>query len=130
MKTPGTNSPGSDVVLDSIVRSSFDYATLPPNSLCAIFMLRSYRALLHCNQFIILFASNYGIGAVLYQLLDGEENAKNIRYISFVARSLQPSERYDSSTHQQSENGLQSFLHSRNCNTTCGVVRHFMLYTY
>jgi len=46
-------------------------------------------------------ASNVGIGAVLYQLPDGESNPKNIRYISFVARSLQPSERRYSATQRE-----------------------------
>jgi transposase InsO family protein len=46
-------------------------------------------------------ASNVGIGAVLYQLPEGEANPNNIRYISFVARSLQPSERRYSTTQRE-----------------------------
>jgi hypothetical protein len=46
-------------------------------------------------------ASNVGLGAVLYQLPEGEANPKNIKYISFVARSLQPSERRYSTTQKE-----------------------------
>src|SRR5690606_1957018 len=48
--------------------------------------------------FVATDASNYGIGAVLYQLPGGETEPKNIKYISFVARSLQASERNYSAT--------------------------------
>jgi len=46
-------------------------------------------------------ASNVGIGAVLYQLPGGEQDPKNIRYISFVARSLQERERRYSATQKE-----------------------------
>ncbi|KAG0345687.1 hypothetical protein BG005_001195 [Podila minutissima] len=39
-------------------------------------------------------ASDVGIGAVLYQLPSGPEHPEDIRYISFMARSLQVSEHY------------------------------------
>lgn len=62
--------------------------------------------ILHFPDFSLPFyvatdASNYGIGTVLYQLPDGEANPQNIRYISFVARSLQPSERNYSATQRE-----------------------------
>jgi hypothetical protein len=46
-------------------------------------------------------ASNVGIGAVLYQLPGGEAEPENIRYISFVARSLQDRERRYSATQKE-----------------------------
>jgi hypothetical protein len=46
-------------------------------------------------------ASNVGIGAVCYQLPGGEDDPKNIRYISFVARSLQERERRYSTTQKE-----------------------------
>jgi hypothetical protein len=46
-------------------------------------------------------ASNVGVGAVLYQLPGGEDDPKNIRYISFVARSLQDRERRYSATQKE-----------------------------
>lgn len=62
--------------------------------------------ILHYADFSLPFyvatdASNFGIGVVLYQLPDGEKNPKNIRYIAFVARSLQPSERNYSATQRE-----------------------------
>jgi hypothetical protein len=45
-------------------------------------------------------ASNVGIGAVLYQLPE-PDNPKSIRYISFVARSLQERERKYSATQKE-----------------------------
>jgi len=46
-------------------------------------------------------ASNVGIGAVLYQLPGGELEPSNIKYISFVARSLQERERKYSATQKE-----------------------------
>jgi len=46
-------------------------------------------------------ASNFGIGAVLYQLPDGEDHPEKINYISFMARSLQQSERKYSATRKE-----------------------------
>jgi hypothetical protein len=62
--------------------------------------------ILHFADFSLPFyvatdASNYGIGAVLYQLPGGESEPNNIRYIAFVARSLQPSERNYSATQRE-----------------------------
>lgn len=46
-------------------------------------------------------ASDVGIGAVLYQLPRGKQFPKDIRYISFMARSLQQSERKYSATKKE-----------------------------
>lgn len=46
-------------------------------------------------------ASNVGVGAVLYQLPHGEEHPEKVRYISFMARALQTSERNYSATKKE-----------------------------
>jgi hypothetical protein len=46
-------------------------------------------------------ASNVGIGAVLYQLPEGEGQPKKINYVSLVARSLQERERKYSATQKE-----------------------------
>jgi len=51
--------------------------------------------------FVATDASNVGIGAVLYQLPEGEGNPKKINYICFVARSLQERERKYSATQKE-----------------------------
>ena len=72
----------------------------------ALKKLLTMAPIIHFPDFSLPFhvatdASNFGIGAALYQLPDGEINPKNIRYISFVARALQPSERNYSATQRE-----------------------------
>ena len=72
----------------------------------ALKRLLTQAPILHFPDFSLPFhvatdASNYGIGAVLYQLPGGEQDPKNIRYICFVARALQPSERNYSATQRE-----------------------------
>jgi hypothetical protein len=58
--------------------------------------------------------SSVGIGAVCYQLPGGEDDQKNIRYISFVARSLQERARRYSAT-QRKLFGIEFALKKNAC---------------
>ena len=82
--------------LDKLQRRSFD----------------SFKRLLACAPilcfpnfslpfYVATDASNVGIGAVLYQLPEGTEHPEKVAYISFMARSLQPSERKYSATKKE-----------------------------
>jgi IS30 family transposase len=70
-------------------------------------------------------ASDVGIGAVLYQLPRGKEYPKDIRYISFMARSLQARERKYSATKKE----LLAIVFALNKFHYYLWGRHFDLYT-